>query len=73
MFFRSKLVVELNTINCELLKKFIAYVIENEYYTSTTYKKMILNATNEQEKLKFNNAKEEYLKDYEKRRLIKSD
>lgn len=53
MFFRSKLVVELNTINCELLKKFIAYVIENEYYTSTTYKKMILNATNEQEKLKF--------------------
>lgn len=51
MFFKSKNVLELSSINCELLKKFIYYVIENEYYTSNTYKNMILKTTNENERL----------------------
>lgn len=53
MFFKSKHVVALNEINCQLLKKFIYYVIENEYYTSNTYKNLIKNSKSQLEKLTY--------------------
>ena len=49
-------------------------IIENEKREyEELEKKRVEHERLEQEKSKFNNAKEEYLKDYEKRRLIKSD
>lgn len=51
MFIKNDKVVKITDENCKLLKKYIKYVIENEHYTSNTYKYLIKNAKTKNEKL----------------------
>jgi len=51
MFIKNDKVVKVTDDNCRLLKKYIKYVVDNEHYTSNTYKHNIKHSANEQEKL----------------------
>lgn len=51
MFINNKKVVEITKNNCDLLERYIHYVIKNNHYTSNTYRHLITNAKSAKERL----------------------